>query len=515
MKRRKFISTTAAGVIAPTLLGKFGVSIQANSMFNDLIPQNNNTDKVLIIIQLQGGNDGLNTLIPYDKWDELNAARPNIILPENDLLDLDGTDKWKLHPIMTGMRDLYDEGKLCALQSVGYPNQNGSHPWDTDNWLNGAVNTQPEYFTGWAGRFLKHEYPDYPDLENIPDHPPAIEIGDSQSLIFQEQAASMGILLKDPAMFSDWWQDMRNGQLDYAAVGSLTNPNDIEDSFNQAYCHSNPQLNYLWENNGIVRELVAPIIAAYDNATGDTPSGNNTLANKLSIISKLIQGGLQTKVYLVRHSSYDTHHQQLGYHNALLNELSTAIKQFVDECNTAGIGDRVLGMTISEFGRTIFQYGDGTSHGRASCMFLFGDNVAGGVLGDSPDIPTTWTSEEDDNIDMQFDIRQVYSTVLKHWFCVDTDVVESQILFEPFSSLPVITNSDCCTQLPAATITGAQSACQENTFTYDIPATSGASYYWEINQDHGTILNGQFTNQIEVQWTDNVQSEVKVYQIAE
>jgi len=513
MKRRKFIGTTAAGVVVPSLLGKFGVKIHANPTFTSMI--NNDSDKVLVIINLAGGNDGLNTLIPYEKYDDYVTARPNIHIPENELLDLDGTEKWKLNPGMTGFRDLYNDGKLCGLQGVGYESHSGSHGLSSNLWRNGVMRNAPHYFTGWAARFLGYEYPDYPDLDNPPDHPPAIEIG-GQSLIFQEDGRSMGLLLSTPNSFWRWWDAERDGTLDDIVIGSITDPSQIEDTFNEQYCNAKPNVEHLLNNNGITRELIGPVVQAYNNGTGNSePSTNNNLEARLSIIAGLIAGGLKTKVYyLTADGGYDTHQNQvINGHNERLGILSTAIKNFMDLLNSYGVGDRVMGMTMSEFGRTTRENGNkGTDHARASCAFLFGNQINGDILGSNPTINHTSGANY---IERQFDIRQIYASILKHWFCVDKTVVDTQILMNPFSSLPLFSNSPCCTEVPQAAISGNQNPQVNGSFTYSVPADTDVAYYWEIDDRHGTIQGGQFTNQITVQWNSPAQSSVKVFQIAD
>ncbi len=466
MKRRNFIKSSSLGFIAPGLIGNYGIRYNPFGTLNMNLP--NNTDKVLVIIQLEGGNDGLNTLVPYDKWSELNNARPNIMLNENQLLDLYTTDSWKFHPGMSDMRDLFNEGKVRAIQSVGFPNSSHAHAVATDMWLNGVQHDQPEYFTGWAGRYLQLQYPQYPDVDPLPSHPPAIEIGDSQSLVFMEQAASMGVLMPNPSSFREWWYDMSDNVL-HGTYGSITNPDEIESGFNQQHCHANTQLNYLRQNTGIIKNFIPNIIQAYNNVNSTVPTDANTLSNKLSIIANLIAGGLETKIYLVRHGSYDTHGNQLNLHQNLLSDLSSSIKSFMDELDGFGASDRVIGMTISEFGRTISSNSDGTDHGGPSSMFMFGNSVTGGVLGNSPNIPTNFNVQADDDLDLQFDLRDVYNTVLKRWFCVDQNVIDDNILFGNFNELDIISNPMCATCQTSLAVGGIVS---EGTYQADQTITS-------------------------------------------
>jgi len=177
------------------------------------------------------------------------------------------------------------------------------------------------------------------------------------------------------------------------------------------------------------------------------PAGND-LAEKLKIIAKLIAGGLKTRIYMVSIGGFDTHDSQVvptdhttGEHADLLKELSDAVKAFMDDCRHLNIHERVMGMTFSEFGRRILSNGsDGTDHGAAAPMFLFGEYVQSGILGTNPLIPAAATTN--DNIPMQYDFRSVYATVLKEWFCVPEADLQT-ILFQNFQSLPIINSPSC------------------------------------------------------------------------
>ena len=506
MKRRKFLQYTGSGIVMPGLFGSLG--IKAAPFLNPIV-DGSDSDKVLVIIQLEGGNDGLNTLIPLDKYSELYNARPIILPKENELLSLEGTDIWKLHPNMTGMRDLYNEGKVKVIESVSYPGQYGSHPTSTDNWLN-AVAKGPEQFTGWAGRYLATQYPEYPDT--LPDHPPAIEIGDFPSLVFQDTAQTYGMLIPSIANFNDWWIDYQDGEINNSVVGAIVDNSDVPEGYNAEFCEAIQRLDYLRFTNGLAQNFLEPVLDAY-NIIGGEPTNNNGLTNKLKVIAKLIAGGLQTKVYLVRHGSYDTHFNHIVSHGSLLKELSSSIKTFMDDLTSYGsdVSKRVIGMTISEFGRTTFENkasGGGTDHGGASCMFLFGDSISGGVLGESPDIPAEKQSQSDDSLEMQFDFRQVYHTLLRHWFCVDSSTIESDILLNPFTTLPIIAGSPCCIAPETPVITGTKTVCGTILYTYSVPNINGVYFDWKIT--NGTIMEGQGTNEIIVKWNNDIQGKVNV-----
>ena len=197
MKRRNFLKYTSAGVIVPSLAGSIGAKALG---FSPLVSALNNlpaNDKAVVLIYLNGGNDGLNTVVPLDQLSKLHDVRPHVSLPESSLLNLEGTSVG-LHPSMQGFKSLYEEDRLQIVQGVGYPNQDYSHFRSTDIWMSGS-DADEVVSSGLPGRYLNYEFPNYPleyPNENMPD-PLAIEIGWNSSLLFQGQAASMGMVVSN------------------------------------------------------------------------------------------------------------------------------------------------------------------------------------------------------------------------------------------------------------------------------------------------------------------------------
>ena len=201
MKRRDFLKR-----VAPASLLPFAINGQPISAYGKLFGTNaedfTQTDKVLVLVQLNGGNDGLNTLIPLDQYQNLTKARPDVILPENKVLPLNGIDGTGLHPSMSKMKNMYDEGKMRIIQSVGYPNQNYSHFRSTDIWMSGSDSNEI-LESGWVGRYLSEEWPNYPngfpndDMED----PLAIQIGSLVSQVCQGVAVNMGFALSNPTNY--------------------------------------------------------------------------------------------------------------------------------------------------------------------------------------------------------------------------------------------------------------------------------------------------------------------------
>ncbi|MBU6341423.1 MAG: DUF1501 domain-containing protein [Bacteroidetes bacterium] len=410
MQRRKFLKNIGAGVAIPSLLSGFGVKAYANSPLSPFFSAlSTDTDHVLVMIQLSGGNDGLNTLVPINQYDNLAKGRPEVILPKNKLLALSGNDTLGFHPALGGLRDLYDNGNLRIVQNVGYPNPNLSHFRSTDIWMSGSDSN--EYFSsGWAGRYLNYEYPNFPNGYPNADmpHPLAIEIGTAMSMSLMGPQTGMGYVISNPDEF-------------YNLISGVQSP--------APGTPAGEQLAYIRLIAQQSRTYAQTIVSASGNVAQQSAYPDTGLAAKLKIVARLIAGGLKTRMYLVNIDGFDTHDAQvdpndhtLGAHASLLQELGDAIAAFSADLKFLGVDDRVSGMTFSEFGRRIVSnYSVGTDHGEAAPMFLFGKPVAGGISGSNPVIPSVPTDY--DNVAMEFDFRSVYASILKDWFCVpDTDV---------------------------------------------------------------------------------------------
>lgn len=431
MKRRDFISKALpAGVVLPSLINGFSLkAFGASSLLSAITAANDETDHVLVIIQLNGGNDGLNMVIPLDQYDNLNIVRPNIILPKNKILKL-GDYNTGIHPAMTGLDSLYKEGKMQVVQSVGYPQPNFSHFRATDIWLSGSDSNQV-LTSGWVGRYLADEYANYPiGFPNtvMPD-PLAIQIGSFLSPAFQGPSVNMGMAISDPVNF-------------YNLLNGIQSPAPNN--------NAGKELTYIRQVSQQTQQYANVIKTAAGKVTSQVtyPTGNS-LADQLKIVARLIGGGLKTRIYTVNIGSFDTHASQVntgatetGTHAILLQKLSDAIKAFMADLKVMGASKRVVGMTFSEFGRRIkSNAGNGTDHGAAAPLILFGDAIQAGVLGSSPVISSM--ASVNDNVPMQYDFRSVYASLLSQWFCVDPTVLQN-VMLKDFQSLPLIKAGTNC-----------------------------------------------------------------------
>jgi uncharacterized protein (DUF1501 family) len=436
MNRRKFLNHTIPAVTLPALLNGFSFKAFGNAPQNgllNLLSGATATDNVLVIIQMYGGNDGLNMVIPIDMYANYYNARANVAIPQSKVLRLDGTDKTGFHPVMTGLQNMFNDGKVSVVQSVGYANPDFSHFRATDIWMSGDSTTDrfKRVKTGWMGRYLGEEYPGYPDAypsAAMPD-PLAVQISDYPTLTVQGNPFSMGLAITDPLN-----------------VYNFVNPfNDYPLSSTPA----NKELRYLRVVADKTKIYSDKIRTAYLNAnTLATYPADNYLGEQLKIVARLIKGGLKTRVYTVSMGGFDTHKKQVnasdtttGMHAQLLKNLSTALVAFQSDIKQMNLEDRVLGMTVSEFGRRIKSNASlGTDHGSAAPLLLFGKHVSKGVLGNSPDIPADINVVN--NIPFQYDFRSVYASVLERWFCVKQPQLD-RLLLKNYQSLPIIKGGPC------------------------------------------------------------------------
>jgi uncharacterized protein (DUF1501 family) len=432
MKRRDFLrSSLPTATILPGILNGYSArAFNSNSpLVQALMGSGTTTDHVLVLIQLNGGNDGLNMVIPLEFYSNYYNARTNIAIPQNKVLSLTGTNKTGLHPSMPGLQSLFNDGKAAIVQAVGYPSPNFSHFRATDIWMS-ASDSNDVVTNGWAGRYLGVEYPNFPNgfpNSTMPD-PLAIQIGSVTSLTLQGPSVNMGMSISDPNNF----YNLLSGNQDPV-------PNTPWGK----------ELKYIRLVTQQTQQYAAVIKDAAAKVTQQvTYPTQNTLADQLKIVARLIKGGLQTRIYMVSIGGFDTHSSQVnttdvttGTHATLMQRISEAIKAFMDDLKFLGIADRVIGMTFSEFGRRIKSNASfGTDHGAAAPMIIFGNKVKPGVIGNNPTIPAS--ASVNDNIPFQYDFRSVYASVLSQWFCVNNTDLQT-IMLKNFQEIALCDNKSC------------------------------------------------------------------------
>lgn len=404
MKRRTFIKTAAAGAAAPIILG--GLPARAHTSLELLAQMPADVDdRILVIVQLFGGNDGLNTLIPALD-DDYYRIRPALGVPKdkcwNEVGDI------FLHPALTagsqgGVARMLETGSLALVQGIGYDNPNLSHFRSTDIWLSGINSSDPNVRldTGWVGRYLEERYPDFP--ANLPEHPLAIQFGGSFSLTLMSSKGRMGIEVTDPS-----------GQKGVGLQIDTLDPN----ATNTRYYDEYQFVADIANRSNSYAQAVKDAYTAGKSKLKATYAGDG-FAGQMSAIAALIAGGLTTKVYVVSMGGFDTHTNQqyddvAGTHPTLLSRFSDAVAQFQYDMTSLGYADRVIGMTLSEFGRRPYENGSrGTDHGTASVQFVWGRQVNSGVFGNAPDLKNV---NANGDFYYQIDYREVYAEILTDWF---------------------------------------------------------------------------------------------------
>jgi uncharacterized protein (DUF1501 family) len=420
MDRRTFLKTgAAAGAVSlgsGSLKAAFGMSPLA------LRASQAAGDKVLVILRLDGGNDGLNTVLPLDQYDNLAKARANVLIPAAKALPI-GNGTAGFHPAMAGLHQLYQAGKVRIVNAVGYPNHNQSHFRSTDIWFTASDSNQV-LDSGWLGRYLDGIFPGYPDgypSADFPD-PPAVQIGSTLLTLLQGEEVGLGMAISNPTNI-------------YSVV-----PEGIDTAPDTPAGHELTFIRQMAAQTQKYGESIKKAVAAATNKSTLYPASGNRVADQLKAVARLIAGGLRTRVYVVSLGGFDLHATQvdsadpsIGRHADLLRQVSDGIAAFQDDLGLLGIEDRVAGVTVSEFGRRILSNASfGTDHGTSAPLFVFGKAVSGGFTGTNPVIPATVTTK--DNIPMQHDFRAVYASLLKDWMGVDAAELK-RIMLKDFPAM--------------------------------------------------------------------------------
>lgn len=415
MKRRDFIKGGIGAGVALTALPAIGASSARALAYSPSLQAMQKmaagTDKIFVLIQLDGGNDGLNTIVPYA--DQLyHDARSTLAFGESDVIKIDNGLGW--HPRLTDFDRLFNESKLSIVQGVTYPNPNRSHFRGTDIW-NTASDSDVFLSTGWIGRYLEIVNPEFPDV--LPPDPLAIQVGSNTSLSFLSSKGNTGIIFQNYQEF-----------IDVASGEGVTYP----DSPDTPAGHELDYIRSVAEASRLYADRVKDAAELGQNAPSITYPETG-LANALKTVAHMISGGLQTQFYLVSLRGFDTHALQLTAHDNLMNELNGAVNAFMNDINAQGFGDKVAGMTFSEFGRRVNENGSqGTDHGAAAPLFVFGNKVLGqSIHGANPDLVNL---DSRGDLTMQFDYRQVYASALAQWFLSPQSEIE-QVLMGEFNTI--------------------------------------------------------------------------------
>ena len=359
-------------------------------------------DRVLVLVQLAGGNDGLNTVVPHGD-DAYAAARPGIRLPTESLLKLD--DYLGLHPQLIGLRNLYDEGDLAIVQGVGYPNPDRSHFRSTDIWHSAQSDVHAPR-DGWLGRGLD-----------------AVAGGDQASAT----ALALGVDRLPLALAAARVNvpvvrelDDFELQLGPGAERRRRERRAAIDRLAAGGAAGGSELDYIRRTLSSAMQAAEQLRSVRLNYQAATSYPATALAEQLKLAAQIVAGEFGVRIIFVSLGGFDTHAQQQGAHSALLAELSGAVAAFFGDLAGHGLADRVLLATYSEFGRRVAENGSlGTDHGAASQMFLAGPAVRGGLHGDHPSL----TDLDQGDLKHHTDFRRAYATILDRWLGFDGETV--------------------------------------------------------------------------------------------
>lgn len=397
--RRSFISR---GLILASAAASAPAFIQRSAWaFANLAPDLSSIpgvpdERVLVVIQLSGGNDGLNTVIPvHDR--EYHNARPGIGVRETDALPLDRAGV-ALHPALASLRELHDEGLLATVQGVGYPNPNRSHFLSMDIWHTARDEGVGD---GWIGRFVDSECPD--------NQQAGVALGRETPLAMQGRRVKP-ISFESAELFR-WTGDAAHPALvgPYERIVNAGAPEGEDPDSTRAFL-MRTALDARIAGDQIRTAVAARPLAEFPRTE---------LGEQLRMVSSMIRAGLRTRVYYVSLGGFDTHSGQggaQGRHAALLRQYADALKAFYDDLRAQANDARVLTLTFSEFGRRVRQNASGgTDHGAAAPLFLAGPMVRAGVLNDHPSL----SNLDDGDLRYQVDFRSIYAAVLSDWLKAD------------------------------------------------------------------------------------------------
>jgi uncharacterized protein (DUF1501 family) len=367
-------------------------------------------ETVLVVVQLSGGNDGLNTVVPFT--DPIyRQHRPTLAVGRDAALKV--TDELGLHPAARGLADLHEAGHLCIVQGVGYPNPNRSHFESMDIWHTCQRNDDHRQ-TGWLGRFLDWTRP-------------AAAAADSLAMHFGDEKQPLALAAQNVTVPSI--SSLDEFQLAIDDSGKLR---EMIENLSRAERRSESDL------LGFVRQRATSALATSARLQSlsasmktETAYPSSGLAERLKVIARLIDAGLPSRIYYVALDGFDTHSRQADAHAALLREFGEAVASFIGDVNARGHGQRVIVMGFSEFGRRVAENAsEGTDHGAAAPMFLAGQRVKPGLVGTHPSLEDL----EDGDIKFQIDFRRVYAGLLEDWLGCPSDKILGRS-YEPLQTM--------------------------------------------------------------------------------
>jgi uncharacterized protein (DUF1501 family) len=422
--RRDFLRTTVLGGAlswtVPAFLSNTFSALQAQAADSATQAATGRDGSILVVLQMAGGNDGLNTVVPFSN-DFYHQARPRLGIAANDVLKIN--DSVGLHPSLTGFKSLLDGGNLAIVQGVGYPNPNRSHFRSTEIWQTASDSERYEKY-GWIGRYFDNACAGCDPTVGVSignqmpqafaaKTPTGVSLQNPQSYRFiagatggnNSEASYRKLNAADPeptmdANTGDAGADANSG----GTIGAISGPS----------AHTGSALDFLERTAMDAQVSSDKILAVSSKIQNQAAYPQSPLGTSLSLVARLIGGGLPTRIYYVSQGGYDTHTNQINTQQRLLKELGDSVKAFTDDMKAQGNMGRVLVMTFSEFGRRLAENANsGTDHGAAAPMFVIGDKVRAGLIGRYPSLAPGDLLNGD--VRYNVDFRSIYAGILEGW----------------------------------------------------------------------------------------------------
>lgn len=401
ISRRKFLTTS---------LGSMGLCLSFESLFmqalqaGNILPRQAGKDKILVLVQLSGGNDGLNTVVPYGLGAYYDA-RPSIGIPANEVLHLN--NQLGLHPSLKGLEQLYKNGKLAVIQGVGYPNPNRSHFRSMEIWQTADPNKIID--SGWLGRYLDCCAQDSANNNILP----AVNVDSllPKSLQANKVMAPSIANVQAFQFFTDP-RYMEDKRLQFATFKNILNSFDL----------NRPEIALLRKVGLEANQASDVIFEAVAKYRAGGNYSKDQFSQGLQFIAKMITGGIPSSIYTISLDGFDTHSGQLNKQGKLLKELGDGLLAFQQDLEAHSLDKDVLVVCFSEFGRRVGENGGrGTDHGTAGPMFIVGTSIKGGIYGELPSL----TNLDNGDLKYKVDFRTVYNTILNKWLKTDSQRIMS------------------------------------------------------------------------------------------
>ena len=408
--RRHFLTSTVGTSALVSLTPSVPLFLHRTTLRAAEVDPRKRGENILVIVQLSGGNDGLNTVIPYGH-DEYQRNRSVLRIAPGSVLKVDG--QLGFHPSMRSMADLLESGELGIVQGVGYPNPNRSHFESMDIWHTAELQAiTGGRRTGWIGRYLDRIDTDGRDI-------PALHLGTGRQplALAGESVRTASIASLDDFKLSDGGDSRVRRSIESVAAASRPAAGDL--------------LGFMQRSTVAALASSARVQEALRQYSTPVQYPGSALAQQLRTVAQLIDAGMSTRIYYLSLDGFDTHSQQLAAHAGLLGQLSDAVAAFFKDLRHHGQADRVVLMTFSEFGRRVKENASaGTDHGVAGPMFLAGPRVQPGLIGAHPSL----TDLDDGDLKHHTDFRRVYATLIEKWLGFDSRPVLAQT-YEPLPLL--------------------------------------------------------------------------------